>query len=615
MKDILEANSRTEFNNGLHFYEQDIVLLDYIYSGDFVADINVLYKTPGFGLVLEKYSENEQNIEDSSYVYLFKFGSYTYSVYSRVYLTQNRLAHHACQATTKDEIQSFRFKLSGATLYTYQVADGEEIYVSALKLPELFSKFRIGLYSNKGNIVKDLEIYDNRPRLWFPNISNTNGGRISFEHDAFKIEKAEKPIELEQEKISLPEGTYYLDYQVEDINSTSSDIEAFIFDTDDAEYKAPEKSMLQDMKFSVQDKQLVNLFFRGKSGRVSNICIKEDDVQSYVSTEGEITERPGSYMEVILAGISKVKWKGIIERVPSYDLNEEVPYRIVSYSTLADYTLSALGVPQQELCTYTLTVTNTDLTLSISNSADSLLYEKTFLWSSNPDENFIVFKNLEGRITELVLTTTDGTEINVLAQRTMKKYVPVAIESPIIVVDADDQPFDLSASYRITNDGKYVFTNWEREYFEAAQDISLLHDINGSTDSIMVYGLTEDIKDLSKIYKIPSDTMINSISELTGAYDILSAGVFNIIDNRLLHFSAQTAEQYKYFIVDYLKNDSYAVNLTADKRQYEVDISSTSETIKLLYDMAEDGQIRRYKILDISPLDNHYVTLRKSEVL
>ncbi len=613
-KEILEANSRTEFNNGLHFYEQDIVLIDYIYSGDFVADINVLYKSPGFGIVIAKYSESETSIEDSSYAYICKIGNYNYSIFSRQFLTQNRLMYQACQTAPDGTLQHYRFKLSGATLYVYLMVNGKETHLSAYKLPEIFSKFRLGIYSNKGNTIQDLEIYNNRPAWWFPNISNTNGGRISFEHDAFRIEKAEKPIELEQEKISLTAGTYYLDYVKENINNTESDIEAFIFDTEDAKYKAMEKNMLTGNKFTVEPKQLVNIFFRGKSGRISNICIKDDETQSYVGTEGGPQERAGSYMEIILNGISKVRWTGVIESVPSYELTEDPTYRIISYSTVNDFTLSALGIPKNISCEYILTVHDNSFDLSIKEKTGASLYDRSFPLSSSSDETLHVFKNLDGKITELILTMADGTEINVLAQRTMKKYVPAAIESPIIVVDQDDNPFDLSASYRVTNDGKYIFTNWEREYFEAAQDIALMHEINGAMDSIIVYGVTDDIQDFSKLYNVASAEMLNSIDEFTKSYDMIASGVFSILDNRLLHFSAQVVEQYKYFIVDYLKNDSYAVNLTEDKQQYEVDISSTAETIKMLYDMAENGQIRRYKILDTAPIDNTYITLRKSEV-
>ena len=70
MADILEANSRTEYNNGLHFYEQDIVLLDYVYSGDFVMDIkniNQIEDVSAYAKFLDGTTQYKDKDDLSSY--------------------------------------------------------------------------------------------------------------------------------------------------------------------------------------------------------------------------------------------------------------------------------------------------------------------------------------------------------------------------------------------------------------------------------------------------------------------------------------------------------------------------------------------------------------------
>ena len=57
--------ARVEQKHGCHFYTQDIILLDYVYSGDVIITMDVQYKTPGFGIVL--IENNNDNIFDTAY--------------------------------------------------------------------------------------------------------------------------------------------------------------------------------------------------------------------------------------------------------------------------------------------------------------------------------------------------------------------------------------------------------------------------------------------------------------------------------------------------------------------------------------------------------------------
>ena len=69
-------------------------------------------------------------------------------------------------------------------------------------------------------------------------------------------------------------------------------------------------------------------------------------------------------------------------------------------------------------------------------------------------------------------------------------------------------------------------------------------------------------------------------------------------------------KDYKGFIVDYLKQDSYAVN---EKDGYEVTVSSKDNDTSTYYDLSESGEVHEYKVTDLSPADDSYIVLRKGE--
>ena len=49
---MFEYKTRTETIDGCRFYEQDILMFDNSYTGDFEVHCCLDYNTPGFGLVI-----------------------------------------------------------------------------------------------------------------------------------------------------------------------------------------------------------------------------------------------------------------------------------------------------------------------------------------------------------------------------------------------------------------------------------------------------------------------------------------------------------------------------------------------------------------------------------
>ena len=49
---MIQSNSRVEIDNGIKFYEQDILYDDYIYTGNTDIEVTLDYVNPGFGIAL-----------------------------------------------------------------------------------------------------------------------------------------------------------------------------------------------------------------------------------------------------------------------------------------------------------------------------------------------------------------------------------------------------------------------------------------------------------------------------------------------------------------------------------------------------------------------------------
>ena len=55
---MIQSNSRVEIDNGIKFYEQDILYDDYIYTGNTDIEVTLDYVNPGFGIALINSEKN-----------------------------------------------------------------------------------------------------------------------------------------------------------------------------------------------------------------------------------------------------------------------------------------------------------------------------------------------------------------------------------------------------------------------------------------------------------------------------------------------------------------------------------------------------------------------------
>lgn len=620
MREVIQTKGRVEQLDGLHFYEQDIVMLDYLYDGDVTIDFNVLYSMPGFGVIFAEKSTGVASYEEAPSSVLVKIGSLDFSIYKKEFGIQRRFYNASCLIQPDKSIHKFRFQKTGRYIYCYELkGNGSYREIGHKDIKQNIDRYYIGIYSNKCNIVISADIYDNRPQFWFTNIKNTNGGRISFEQDTMLIEQAEKNIEVEQEKIYLAKGRYFLDYKkapVDDLLDEAS----YVFDYTGINNKihAKDKNKLKtdalrygDHKyFDMESDGYVNLLFQIGSGKIYDIAIKDDYRQDYVSSDDEATSTNGSYILLKLKGLKKAEWTGSIYKVPETTLLENKTYSLFSYAgDIISLEKANIKLNQSYKYVFEKTSEKNVWVLTVYNNDNTKIYTKTY---NSKNDSARIFDDISGIITKLILVSDDGTLLDVLHQNTLKKYVPSAITSPIIVTDKSDIPFDLSASYRLMSNGKYYFTVWEREYFKTDNKLKLARPLLGG-DNIIVYGIKDSDIDLDNIYKVKDNEHINDISAVTTRYDSISSGLYKIISDQILSLDESIMHcGYTGFIVDYLKLNSYAINISNDGTEYIVDIATNEDTVNTMYDMTADGQIRTYKINNrLNPPDNNYLVLRK----
>ena len=223
----------------------------------------------------------------------------------------------------------------------------------------------------------------------------------------------------------------------------------------------------------------------------------------------------------------------------------------------------------------------------------------------NNDENgLILFQNVNGKMIDFEIVTLEGETINITIENTIKKYLPGAIKSPIIVMNNETgQPLDLSASYRWfykNNEKHYFFTNTEREYFKPNHRIKVDSPILDKLNTVTVYGIKHQSRfDLDELLHIKQEGL-DSIDYCADAYDILFEENIDDINKSTGEIRLLDIDDYQYIVVDYIKDNSYCINYRYELNSYEIDIAVDEKTpINMYYDniiqkVKSVGQIQEY---------------------
>lgn len=643
---MFEYKTRTETEGGCRFYQQDILLFDYVYSGDFDLHCCVDYNTPGFGIVIAEYADD---ISQSENVYIIKLGSRNeYSVIKTEYFNQKNVRDGFINPGKDINVPSKNLNLSfkfteGYLLNIY----AEDILILSYSLEHDIDKYKLGLYSSAGNILKSCIVYSETPTNWTHNIWSGNGGRINWVVNGFEIEECEYPCEVESQNIYLKAGKYYLDYE-----TTNPGMEVFAFPTSkkvrldyenyrgamryismdapilittshkDAagnEFLVSETKTFQEIYnpmydeisdnswieetrwladidilqrdsegrifFELEEDKAINLRFRGKSGRVTEIAIKKNKDDTFVATgfDDDIT-RGASYLECDLSRIKKLEIEFILNGI-SKSLDEGHRHYIVQSGDIL-YRLEDLSL---ELNTpYNLIFDSEGRTFEVNRY-------KSYSIDKAADVLTLLY-NVDGVITKLIVTDITGAERDILLQKTFKAFLPKEIKSPIICVDENNEPLELSSSFR-----EVCRKSVKVDIFNKYNEMKLSKNIVMGSE-IRVGGIIGGV----------INTKAASLEEVAAAFHLLDTNSYTIdFMNNIVKLPSSIRKQYDYIAIEYSSSDSIRYEFTNYERQL-IDLSekgniylnqkmSDSVNTMIIYGIPADSVFRKdllYRIPD-----------------
>ena len=619
---MLQYNSRITIDNGIKFYEQDILYDDYLYSGDIDIALNLTYANPGFGIAL---INNEGNSIINSNAILFRLSNGIFEIIEKRTTDVATVLFSTSASPARPHKDNLFFKIT-------KRGNNYSIFIDHLEFKNIALSFEIdnyllGYYSNKDNIIKSINVAAAIPYDWNVNMSNTGGGYIFFKRDGFELTNCRLNAEVEQLNIELQRGEYYLKYN----KSEGSDIKAYVMISQDSRLSDEEKNILnRNGRFTLQQPTSVSLKFVGTKGSVSNICVTTESDNDYIRTrveEGSYKEILGSSIKFLLSDIRYFELYATINNAPGNIHYSPSEYSIIEMEGSL-YGLHDLRISE-----------DTEYKYVYESGEISIIDSKNIKrWSGTVSLNkyISIFNNVSGTIHDIKIIDHDGNEYYIGVHNEITKYVPGLIKSPIVVLDRDRddenaRPLDLSSSYRViekANGPYYYFTNVEREYFDPKRRIVLEKLPLEESGSIKIYLIDKDAEfNLDKLLHIPDkgkDTIMDTIDLcVNGQYLIISEneysefGVIVYRETGEIIFNTDLSE-YSHIIVDYMKKDSYAINFDYERQSYAVDISTTSENPSIIYDNIETV-IDSYEYINeqsyvnskIIPSENCYIVIGK----
>ena len=619
---MIQYNSRITINNGIKFYEQDIVYDDYLYSDNIDITLTLDYANPGFGVAL---INNESNSVINCNAIMFKLGNGVFEIIEKNNNNHMNILFSTSASPAKPYTSDLLFKISKRN-NTYSFIIGN-LEFKNISLPIEINNYILGYYSNKDNVIKSINIASSIPYDWNVNMSNTGGGYINFKRDGFELSNCKSKAEIEQLNISLERGTYYLKYN----KSDDSDIVPYILISQDERLSDDEKNILnRNNKFTLQQPINVSLKFTGTVGSITNICITTESDNEYIRTNienGSHKEILGSNIKFLLSDIKYFEFYGTVDNAPSIDHYSPVDYSIIEIGGQT-YGLHDLMISENVEYKY------------IYDSGAISVYDQNNIkrWTRTINfSNYIsVFNNVNGYIHDIKIIDNNDNEHYIGIHSEITKYVPGLIKSPIIVLDKDREdenarPLDLSSSYRVidkVNGPYYYFTNVEREYFKAKRRIVLESLPLQERGSIKIYLIDKDAKfNLDKILHIPDmgkDVIMDTIDAcVDGQYLVISENEYNEFGVVVYRETGEIIfntdlSKYSYIIVDYMKKDSYAINFDYERQSYSIDISTSNKSVSIIYDNIETNvgayeYINEQQYVDskIIPSENCYIVIGK----
>ena len=219
----------------------------------------------------------------------------------------------------------------------------------------------------------------------------------------------------------------------------------------------------------------------------------------------------------------------------------------------------------------------------------------------------VVIDNSPGASSNINDYTSDYAEIP------LRNY---KLRNGIIIVDKairNDYAY-IAVKYQSVENFNYIFTTYHRELFYGEEEaLELEEPLNESGQGITVYGIPPEANFIKDYFlRVPNEDMPESIDLCTDLYEMISPVYYTVdIEEGIIKLSKDYKDKFKYYIVNYMMNNSYAVNWDEKYQQYEVTISTDEPVIKVHYEMDEDGISSKVIKTDIKTDESKFIILRR----
>lgn len=596
---MFKTNSRiSRKDDSIYFEEEDVLLTKYSFNDDIEVLSEIDLNTESFGIVLVDKSRGSDNFNNNNY-------------FLRVRSNSIELFFNNSMLNKTLDTISYRFPEERNFIFRFtKIGKDIALYIGEDKIYEykniIIGDYDFGIYSTKGNKIKNIDIRTPSPIGWNANMKNTMGGHITYINNGFVLSGCKNNAEVIQNNIDLKDTMYHIRFDISD----GSDIKAYLMKEGDERKSDDEKNLLHMVNDgyyiseNLEEGKYV-LKFKGTNGTIKNISMSMNRDDIFIETENDNFKK-GSKLIVDTKKIKRLLFKSVITKTPLNDnyflfsnreenIKEEVVYN--------------------KECTYIIEFEE-DITIKRYESQTEtehnhfLDYEGIEPLEVNllKDEGYLeIFYNIDAVINSLIYIDGDNIIKDPINDNEIVFYVENDSIAPIIVM-SDGEPFDLSGAYRKKN-GKYVFTNKVRKVYEPEREIVVNKKISEKGDSVKVYGVMKnDIYEDQDLFKIDKVDNIENFAKKYTEY--FEADLQVDKDQKIIIF--EDYRDFDYLVVDYLIDDSYTINNIEGTNTYSVHISSEKENIQIVteskkYKNFDDGRM----LIDLVAEKDKYIVLDK----
>lgn len=564
---MFDKTCRSVYENGLRFYEEDILFDSHIYSANQKVTLELDYLTNGVGLVIGLMPG--KTLAEQKLYYFVRIDSYSASLFLVNQMHYERLEHVSTPISAPLERLKIEIQITSNQI-TLALNGRNYMYAN---VDYAIGQHHLGIYSQKNNTFLQMFIDSKAPTLWRVNMQAAQNGRISFDRNTVRFSECKYPAELLQEDIVLEPGEYHLHYESEGAS-------IYVFDTNSSYADLKDKNLLNsDNSFTVSEQTSVAIYVSGQNGFIKNLSLSRLKSAPYIESYLEPAIKDGSYLKVKMEQLSEVS----IDFVVRQDC----------FGTLVSDTVRKYerGFIEGE---HSVLIKDNRIYLYLENE-----YVEEVAFYSDTIE---LFNDLELYIYHITIKDNNNNVSDWFRKTDKEEWVKPSLNSPILATNEQGEELDLSASFREVN-GRYIFTTTERETFEPYPIVKLSEPIIALVGT---YGIPKSaIVNENAFYKGKTEN-INDLSAYCSAYEPIINSSFDVHLNQVVFYD--DLSRYKEVIVDYKKANSYAVNFVLELGKYRVE--TTSDHYSYFYSL--DGQ-EQYTRTIFKEVENKYVVLEKED--